>query len=176
MTREEVKELLMNIKTYYPNYKIDDPTRYINAWHMMLQDEDCLQVAMALKEYIKTDKSGFAPSIGNLLSKAQTNESNFVDESVAWTKVYKAICNSTYNSESEFEKLDEDIKRAVGDATQLRQWAMSEEFNQGVESSLFYKRLATVRDRIKTEKIMGKNDKVQKIEKSTENQLPEMPL
>ena len=163
MTREEVKELLMNIKTYYPNFKIDDPTRFVNAWYMMLQDEDCFQVAMALKEYIKTDKSGFAPSIGNLLGKAQTNESNFVDESVAWYKVYKAICNSGYNAETEFEKLDEDIQRAVGAASQLRQWAMSEDFNQGVESALFYKRLATVRERIKVERIMKKGDNTEKI-------------
>lgn len=163
MTREEVKELLMNMKTYYPNFKIDDPTRFVNAWYMMLQDEDCFQVAMALKEYIKTDKSGFAPSIGSLLGKVQTNESNFVDESVAWAKVYKAICDSGYNAEDRFAELDEDIKRAVGSASQLRQWAISESFNQGVESAMFYKRLAGIREKMKIERIMRKGENPDRI-------------
>ena len=163
MTREEVKELLMNIKTYYPNFKIDDPKRFVNAWYMMLQDEDCFQVAMALKEYIKTDMSGFAPSIGNILSRVQVDENKFEDEALSWSKVYKAICNSGYESVKEFDKLDEDVKRAVGSPSQLKQWAISSDFNQGVESALFYRRLAAVRDSIKVEKIMKKGENQEKI-------------
>ena len=37
--------------------------------------------------------------------------------------VYKAICNSAYNSVEEFNKLPVEIQRAVGSADMLKSWS-----------------------------------------------------
>ena len=38
--------------------------------------------------------------------------------------VYKAICNSAYNSVEEFNKLPVEIQRAVGSAEMLKAWSL----------------------------------------------------
>ncbi len=153
MTREEVKQLLMNITVYYPSFKVSDVTSTVNAWYSMLADEDCGKIAIALKEYIKTDRSQFAPSIGQLLAAETKPVEN---ESVAWSQVMKAIGRSSYYAQEEFDKLPPDVQQAVGTPAQLRQWAITNDLNMSVESSNFYKRLATVRERARADKIMGR--------------------
>ena len=75
----------------------------------------------ALKAYSRTDKSGFAPSIGQLIGIIKPPVENAL---AAWEKVRRAIRNSAYNSESEFAMFPDDIKRAVGSAGQLKAWGM----------------------------------------------------
>ena len=42
----------------------------------------------------------------------------------AWTLVYKAVCNSAYESRAEFDRLPEDVRRVVESPNMLREWAM----------------------------------------------------
>lgn len=72
MTREDVIKLLMMVQAAYPNYKPPDKTVTVNMWHEMLKECDENSVMMGLKEFIKTDTSGFAPSIGQIISKMET--------------------------------------------------------------------------------------------------------
>lgn len=74
MTREDVIKLLMMIQAAYPNYKPPDKTIAVNMWYEMLKECDEASVMMGLKEFIKTDTSGFAPSIGQIISKMETVE------------------------------------------------------------------------------------------------------
>lgn len=74
MTREDVIKLLMMVQAAYPNYKPPDKTVTVNMWHEMLKECDETSVMMGLKEFIKTDTSGFAPSIGQIISKMETVE------------------------------------------------------------------------------------------------------
>lgn len=69
MTREDVIKMLMVVQASYPNYKPPDKTVTVNLWHEMLQEYDEASVMTALKEFIKTDTSGFAPSIGQIVAK-----------------------------------------------------------------------------------------------------------
>lgn len=131
MTREETKKIIAIIISTYPNWKPNDLSFTVDAWHLMLQEENYNEISAALASYIKRADSAFAPSIGQLmqqlanLKKVATGEKELT-EVEAWNMVYKAICNSNYNAESEFEKLPEDIKRAVGNPAQLREWAKTD--------------------------------------------------
>jgi hypothetical protein len=111
----------------YPNYKPVDMAETIDVWQMMLEDFSYQQVAMALKAYIMSDTSGFAPSIGQLVGKMQMiSTPNELNEMEAWALVSKAIRNGYYGAETEFAKLPEMVQKAIGQPSQLRQWAHSD--------------------------------------------------
>ena len=122
----------------YPNYKLNNISETVDVWHMMLSDYDYNLVAMALKTYILSDTSGFAPSIGQLVSKIQAiTKPHELSEMEAWSLVSKAIRNSGYNSVEEFAKLPPIVQKAVGLPEQLKIWAMDENYNEQVVSSNF---------------------------------------
>lgn len=126
MTRDETIEILMVVQAAYPNYKPHDKTVTVNLWYEMLLDYSYQQVGAAVKAYIRTDKSGFAPSIGDIMDKIQMLFGDAqLDEVQAWGIVWKAICNSGNHADEEFENLPEMIKKVVGSPGQLRQWALS---------------------------------------------------
>ena len=100
MNREETKKILRIMVDSYPNYKPIDMAETIDVWQMMLEDFSYQQVAMALKAYIMSDTSGFAPSIGQLVGKMQMiSTPNELNEMEAWALVSKAIRNGYYRAE-----------------------------------------------------------------------------
>lgn len=102
------------------------------------------QVDMALRSYIKSNTSGFAPAPGQIIDKIHTmTQPQELNEMEAWSLVYKAICNSTYNSVSEFEKLPPLVQKAVGLPDSLREWAMTENLNHEVVMSNFQRAYKT---------------------------------
>ena len=138
MTREETVKIIRIMVDSYPNYKPNDISETVDVWHMMLEEYSYQEVSVALKAYILSDESGFAPSIGKLVSKIHTiTAPQELNEMEAWSLVYKAICNSTYNSVSEFEKLPLLVQKAVGLPDSLREWAMTENLNHEVVMSNF---------------------------------------
>ena len=142
MTRDEVKKIIAIMATTYPNYKPGDLKQTVDIWEMMLDEYSYQEISVALKAYILSDTSGFAPSIGQLTTRVHETrrlvKGDDLTELEAWALVYKAICNSTYNSESEYEKLPEPVKKAVGNAANLREWAsMDIDTVQSVEQSHF---------------------------------------
>lgn len=84
MTRDSVIQMLMIIQASYPNYKPPDKTVTVNMWHEMLKEYDEASAMTALKEFIKTDTSGFAPSIGQIIAKIdlvrKRNEINSLEQ------------------------------------------------------------------------------------------------
>ena len=129
MTREDTIKILMVIQAAYPNYKPQDKTIAVNVWSEMLSDISYERVSTAVKAYIQSDKSGFAPGIGDIREKVQNifAEEDELNETAAWSLVLKAIRRSTYYSEEEFLKLPEIIQRSVGSPRQLREWATLED-------------------------------------------------
>ena len=111
----------------YPNYKPNNISETVDVWQMMLSDYDYNLVAMALKAYILSDTSGFAPSIGQLVAKIQIlTKPQELSEMEAWSLVRKAIGNGNYGSVEEFEKLPQTVQKAVGSADMIKRWAMSD--------------------------------------------------
>lgn len=127
MTREETIELLMMMQAAFPNYKPPDKTVAVNTWFLMLADYPYQQVQMALKAYIVTDTSGFAPRIGQIIDKIQMITSPAeMNEMEAWSLVSKALRNGNYKSREEFDKLPDLVKEAVGSPENIHNWAQTD--------------------------------------------------
>lgn len=138
MTRDEVIKIQMVIQAAYPNYNPPDKTITADTWLVLLNDFTYEQVLAAVHAFIRTDKKGFAPSIGEVIDKLQLlfgeKEINAV---AAWTMVLKAIKNSTYHADEEYEKLPRIIQRVIGGPQRLTELATMENLNTSVESSNF---------------------------------------
>ena len=136
MNRDEAKHLVMIMASTYPNFKPMDLTKTVDAWAFVLEDYSYIDIAKALKTYISTSASDFAPSVSHLIQLVSKDET--FGEAEAWDAVRKAISRATYYADEEFAKFPSDaIRKAVGSANQLRIWASDENFNDGVESSNF---------------------------------------
>ena len=125
MTHEGAKSLLRVMMAAYPTFKPGDIRETLAVWENLLKAYDDRQAALALEAYIASTPSGFAPSIGQLIELIKANPDE-LGELEAWALVNRAIRNSTYNAESEFSKLPEAVRLAIGDPGQLRQWAMTD--------------------------------------------------
>ena len=111
----------------YPNYKPNNLSETVDVWNMMLEDYSYEQVSVALKAYVHSDISGFAPSIGQLIGKVQTiSQPQELDGMAAWGLVSKALRNGTYGAVEEFDKLPPLVRQAVGMPDNLKNWATAD--------------------------------------------------
>lgn len=150
MTRDETKKIIAIIVTAFPNYNPKDLSMTVDVWNEMLKDYSYKDVAIALKTYIATNTSGFAPSIGQLIEKMNVvNEMNELSEMEAWAIVSKAIRDSIYHSKERFEEFPDDIKKAVGSHENLKAWGMDENYNENVTQSHFLRCYRSVLERKK---------------------------
>ena len=138
MTRDETVNIIRVMVDSYPNYKPNNLSETVDVWQMMLSDYDYNLVSMALKSYILSDTSGFAPAIGQIVAKMHAiTQPQELNEMEAWSLVSKAIRNSIYNSADEYAKLPPIVQKAVGLPSQLMQWAIDDSYNESVVSSNF---------------------------------------
>ena len=138
MTRDETVNIIRVMVDSYPNYKPNNLSETVDVWHTMLSDYDYNLVSMALKSYILSDTSGFAPAIGQLVAKMHAiTQPQELNEMEAWSLVSKAIRNSIYNAVDEYAKLPPIVQKAVGLPSQLMQWAIDDSYNESVVSSNF---------------------------------------
>jgi hypothetical protein len=71
-----------------------------------------------------------------------------LSELEAWGMVRKAIRNSIYHSEEEFDKLPKTVQAAVGSHTNLREWAqMDTDTVESVEASHFVRNFRVAQER-----------------------------
>ena len=127
MTVEETKKLLMMVNAAYPNFKVDNPQETVKTWHWLLDEYPAEAILGAFQIYVKTNKSGFAPSVSQLIDAMHsTKDQERLTEGEAWFLVKKAISDSAYNSAERFEELPKTVQRAVGGAEMLRQWGMTD--------------------------------------------------
>ena len=85
MTRDETINILMSIQAAYPSFKVPDKTVAVNTWYSLLRDYEYSQVSAALKKYIQTNKSSFAPSIGQIIDEiSDIYSENDENEMEAW--------------------------------------------------------------------------------------------
>ncbi len=127
MTREETVKIIRIMCDCYPNYKPNNLSETVDVWNMMLENYSYEQVSVALKAYINSNTSGFAPSIGQLIGKIQTiSQPQELDGMAAWGLVSKALRNGTYGAVEEFNKLPPLVRQAVGMPDNLKNWATSD--------------------------------------------------
>lgn len=136
------------IKTYFPRDNVLPTEKAMQLWYSELKDIPYQLAHTALRKYVSTNK--FAPTIADIREQvAELNNQNEeeLNETAAWSLVLKAIRRSTYYSEEEFCKLPKIVQRVIGNPSRLREMAMDENFNHGVESSNFIKQFRIEKQR-----------------------------
>lgn len=131
MNREETKKIIMAMTVYYPNFKPPcDLGIMVDLWTDAFNDVQYEKVYTALKTYVKTDTSGFAPSIGalnNLICTIEERSSGEeLNEMEAWALVSRALRNGLYASQEEFNRLPALVQKAVGSPQNLHNWATTD--------------------------------------------------
>lgn len=135
MTFKEFGKLADAIKTYFPRDNMLPTDTAMELWYDMLKDMDYQSAYIGLKNHVATSK--FAPTIADIRNGAVISQPQELNEMEAWSLVSKAIRNSGYNSADEFAKLPLLVQKAVGLPSQLRTWALDENYNEQVAMSSF---------------------------------------
>lgn len=119
MNQQEFSVIVKGIKANYPNMLQDDGAK--DVWFAMLSDLEYKRVSAALQAHMMTSK--YPPTIADLREDHSPKGTTDLE---AWAMVRKAMRNGTYGAEEEFEKLPEIVQKAVGAASNLRQWAQAD--------------------------------------------------
>lgn len=144
MTDKETRKIIAVLMVAYPNYKPINIDFTVSVWTDMLSDYCYSEVDMAIKAYISTDTSGFAPAIGQVIDKIKSiTTPRQMTDAEAWALVRKAISDSSYNAKDRFNELPVTCQRAVGSPAQLRMWALDASYNENVVSSNFMRSYRT---------------------------------
>ena len=154
MTKDDTFKIVYCLKAVYPNafsnFTIEDCENMVSAWLMLLGDYEYSAVSTAVKVYMTTNTSQFPPKPAQIIEIIQGfGQQEQLNANEAWALVYKAICNSAYNAQAEFEKLPPVVQKAVGSADSLKAMAMDSDFNFGVEQSHFAKAYTIAQEREK---------------------------
>lgn len=130
MTRDETKMILMRIQTTYPNWKPQgDLSLTIDIWHEYLSEYPYQEILGAVKAFVLSDTSGFAPTVGQVVGKLHGMMKSIepdLNGMEAWAMVSKAIRNGYYGAEEEFAKLPPMVQKAVGSPQNIRNWSQTE--------------------------------------------------
>ena len=144
MTKEEFMILVKTMKAVHPAMFQSMDT--IEIWYKMLADLNYKDAADALGKHLST--SVYPPTVANIRSGCVVDDGMNGEE--AWSLVYKAICNSGYNSVEEFGKLPPIIQKSVGSPENLRELAlMPTDTVNSVEKSHFLRIYETEKKRAK---------------------------
>lgn len=130
MDKTEFGVLVKAMKAVYSEPKFIPDKDAFEVWYKLLKDLDYDMASMSISKYMLTNR--FPPSIADIrtqYSDISNTKENELYETTAWGMVLKAMRNSTYNSEYEFNKLPEIIKKSIGSANQLREWAIMEDMD-----------------------------------------------
>lgn len=156
MEREQFKVLVKAMKAVYAQPTFIPDQDAFNVWFTLLGDLPYKQAELAVQKHMATEK--FPPTIADIREKAEQITSvkeTEMSELEAWAIVRKAIGRSNYYAEEEFEKLPEACKMAVGNPSNLREWAMMDSDQVGtVEQSHFVRNYRTAMQRIKEDRRM----------------------
>lgn len=133
MTDQETAKLCAVIVATYPSHFRDytnaEKKTMLDLWKNLLEGYTYEQANAGLKMFIRSDVKGFPPTVGQVIDQIEKikprNDANLT-ETEAWERIKRAICNSAYNSEAEFEALPETLQRAVGSPANLKEWATME--------------------------------------------------
>ena len=157
MDRAETLKIFSVIKAEYRNHFKDisavDANAMVDLWTEMFADVDYSIVGAAVKSYILTNTSGHPPKVGQineLIRKLTQPEA--MTEQEASNLIFKALSNSIYNAEAEYNKLPPILQTLVGSPNMLREWAMmdSDTVKSVISSNLMRSyRVAEERQRIK---------------------------
>lgn len=157
MDREQVLMIMKILKVAYPRFYTDmnkeDAESTIQLWCEMFKNENPRLVVGAVKNLINHFK--YPPTIADVKEEMRkATEYRELDSTETWVMVRTAISNSAYHSAEEFAKLPKIAQKIVGTPEQLKYWAISNEYNEGVTKGQFLKQFDTMKQREKEEQNM----------------------
>ena len=174
MTKDEMVEIMAIITAAYPRFydkQTDvDKIAALRLWYrhfMSISYDIMLQAADAV---IATNK--YPPTIAEINEKIDLllrDNSENMSETEAWSYVSKAIKNSLYNYENEFNMLPPIVQKIVHNAYQLCEWAgMDESTIQSVVASNFVRAYRSEMENVK-QKLSLPKERRKYIERSIKN-------
>ncbi len=146
MTREDATRIIRIICAAYPNtYSTDEVLMdAISVWSVVFAADPSKLVESAVYTYVNEERFK-APNPGQIRAIMQKIANpNELSEGDAWNLVQRALSNGLYGAKEEFDRLPEDVQRAVGSPQWIHAVASDEDANMSVESSNFYRRYRQV--------------------------------
>lgn len=125
MTKQDTMKILSLLSMTYrrelTGLSEQERETQVGLWQKAFTDVPFEKVSEAVQNYIFTDKTGFAPTIGMINSMVHQSDTPTAEE--AWLMVRKACRNGLYGSEKEYNKLPPAVQVAVGGSWQIKVWA-----------------------------------------------------
>lgn len=129
MTLAETSKILAVLKVAYPNsFNHQSKTEaaiMIELWSDMFKDDQYQDVDKAVRAYIATDESGFAPSVGQIRARMvrMSPEGNTMSAQEAASLLTKAVSKSGWHEKEAFEELPPIIQKVVRNPQMLHEWS-----------------------------------------------------
>ena len=161
MTEKETLQIMTVLQTAYPGFYRGMAAQQLaqaeQLWQYQFGGKDYQIVWAAVNRLIATRTETWPPTIGEVNEAIyQMQNPDVLSPMDAWNLVRKAIPHCGYYSMREYEKLPEQVKRAVR-PEQMREWALDEHFNEGVASSNFMKNYREMQSREKQDRMIPDN-------------------
>lgn len=156
-TREQFGILAKAMKAIYTDGKFLPDHDAVNVWYTLLCDLDYETLSKAIQKCMMS--SPFQPTIADIRTAAAQFEPSAeirqMSELQAWDTVRRAISNSIYNAENEFQKLLPIVQKAVGSPYNLTEWATldSDTVNSVVQSNFVRSYRAVVTREMELQKL-----------------------
>lgn len=146
MDKSEATKVLAILRIAYPSFykgmSVKDADDTVVLWAALFRDDTFELVSAAVKTLIVTDEKGYPPYIGAVKTMiAKLTEPPTLTEMEAWNLVRTKL--SAYATHEDFLELPEVIRRAVGSASQLCQWAQMDRESLPVIMSNFMRSYKT---------------------------------
>ena len=139
------------LKAAYPQYyrglNNTDLEAVVRLWETLFKEDKYADVAIAVHPLITTRTDTFPPVIGEVKQalRGVTRPDEMTAQS-AWAEVMKCVKRGGYHAAEDWALLPDEIKAAIS-PEQIKSMAVSEDFNESVEKSLFFRTWNTVTER-----------------------------
>lgn len=159
MNRKEISKIILILKTAYPHafreMSQQEVETMVDLYQEVFKENTYQEVAFAVMKIIKTNE--YMPTMATI--KNAIYETKFQDESNTelWERLLKAIRNSNYHAEEEFNMLPEVVKEYIKSPLQLQELALmpSNDIHTVVKGQ-FLKQIELIKQKFKEDKITNK--------------------
>lgn len=127
MTSKECLQLLGMMRSLFPNEKqMTDEDIKVKAmfWSNIMRDISYQEALEGLNHYVSTSTTGFAPQPAHILNYAR--HKNRLSDAEIEIHLRRALCDSTYHSTEQFDKLPDELKKIIGSPGELQRQAARE--------------------------------------------------
>lgn len=144
MTKQDAGRIMYALKTAYPTTYVNigpgEFSQMADVWAALFAEYDARTIMAGLQAFIMADTKGFPPSPGqivDIIHKTAAGKKELT-ATEAWALVRRAVSNSSYHAEEEFDRLPDIVKRAVGSPGNIRELAATDSSTfESVEKSHF---------------------------------------